>query len=495
MLKSNDYYFTVHHIEDAAKPDYASPFMKKITVTHNTVKKTTHKPTSNAELVFENLYRITEDKETLLTQIENGELCYCIYKNVSVQPANAKPLYRLSKIESEKIKTECKNLMPYIRGKIILNESLKLIQFALHHTIENPVPAILFILSTMFIAGASAQRVLTHGLPGNNLVHNNFGHSNNAAPQKVTGLPFTTSTNGMGHDFGHTKKANIFLEKYPSLPDPVQRTAYVAKKLMEDDLEGFQHAIHLGFSVFEKNEYGLYIILEGARSNSFKIFRHIATTMKIDLNRFQPDHKNLWQNLLLIALMNHHTELAQKLVEWGYNVNHRFEYGATLLHVLPNYSIQRGKKYVFNMIKALIDLGADINIQEDRGMIPLHFAALADDLELMELLLSQKNCITTVNYENRATMDLLSYCMREASLEVVEFLLKRKFDAYLNIERHRRNENTSTYTIPIIAAIMRNDIQFLEAIKKHDVKLNQYPGLFSFQIWTAIYNNNIEIAY
>ena len=189
MLKPIDYYFSVHPIEDTDKPDHTSPFMKKITVMQSSGKKSRYRPTSNAQLVFENLYRITEDKETLLTQIENGELCYCIYKNNPAQPANAKPLYQLSKNESEKIKTECKNLMPYIRGKIILNESLKLIQFVLHNTIENPVPAVLFILSAIFIAATSAQRVLAHGLAGN-MIQNNYGDKNYASMTFLYGKKF-----------------------------------------------------------------------------------------------------------------------------------------------------------------------------------------------------------------------------------------------------------------------------------------------------------------
>jgi ankyrin repeat protein len=76
---------------------------------------------------------------------------------------------------------------------------------------------------------------------------------------------------------------------------------------------------------------------------------------------------------------------AHFLIDMGANVNARNNYGLTTLHRAIG-----GKGRDIDLIRKLISKGADVNARLDRGITALHFAAMTDNLNVVQLLIDQR---------------------------------------------------------------------------------------------------------
>lgn len=97
-----------------------------------------------------------------------------------------------------------------------------------------------------------------------------------------------------------------------------------------------------------------------------------------------------------------HIELVKFLLESGADLNMVDDDGWTPLH----YASRHGN---FEIIELLLDLGADINIKNEKGYTALHYAIINEDIEIVDLLLKRGTIVPDDEY-GQTFYDLADEC-------------------------------------------------------------------------------------
>lgn len=155
-------------------------------------------------------------------------------------------------------------------------------------------------------------------------------------------------------------------------------------------------------------------------------------------------------DMLIIATRNNNIILVQELIDAGANVNAQDSFGWTSLHIAVYYDckditkllISRGANVNYingntnitalnlainqcstDMVKLLLDNGASVYSQDNKGDTPLHMAAFFGHKDVVELLIN-KGAI--INISNRQGYTPIGFAVEENHEEVVRLLLFHK---------------------------------------------------------------------
>ncbi|GFX74022.1 ankyrin-1 [Trichonephila clavipes] len=129
------------------------------------------------------------------------------------------------------------------------------------------------------------------------------------------------------------------------------------------------------------------------------------------------DNEN--RNSVEIAVANGNVEVAKFLLqEKIFHINDKGNCGFSLLHI----AAQEGN---LNVVKYLIDHGADVNSENDAGSKPIHIAAREGHKDIVELFL---NCKSLNNYLGAFDQSLVHYATLGSKTEVLKLLIELKFD-------------------------------------------------------------------
>jgi len=148
---------------------------------------------------------------------------------------------------------------------------------------------------------------------------------------------------------------------------------------------------------------------------------------------------------LSLAVSHGHLEIVKFLIRHGSDVNERDNLGTSPLlsavMVLPfldekgqdvsgNYSVRKlgDDRYRKEIIKLLIEEGADVNAANEEGETPLWTASLHGDKEIVELLIKIGADVNT--YDNKYRITPLHMVAELGQIEIVELLLEN--GAYIN---------------------------------------------------------------
>jgi len=455
------YYFFIFQSDDRHKREDAEPFMIN------------GRPHLFAEIIFENAYYLSLDKEKFVEDVEAGRLYFslidCVDNDIDVDFAS--PLLEFSAEESEKIRTECKKILAsqhrknFFRLLILLMIEIK----------NHPAPFITFLILG-WLVGFSAQKPSQSqkNTNKNKEIENNYHLITGAFPEVET--PIFHEPHLVFMNKNSKQKPSHLL----SSAEFIVRENFLLVAIINDNLNNFKHILSQGYDLFKKNNDGKLTFLQAAEYNSHRIIHYVVHTLKINLNRFQPDENHIFDSMLIKAIDNRHDKLARKLVKWGFNIDHTFgPEKKTLLHILaalPNANILG--------IKKLLDLRADINAQTTTELTPIFIAGMYNNIPAMKIFL-EHNCHTVLN--TSVTKNLLSFCIIKSNFETIEFLLQQGFDPYLHLQHD---------IIPMVAAVTRGDTRLMDLILKYNYKLNQYPT-FSLHLLLAAWHEkiNLEIAY
>ena len=136
----------------------------------------------------------------------------------------------------------------------------------------------------------------------------------------------------------------------------------------------------------------------------------------IESNQIDPLKMN---DLLRDSVLNFNVELFDALLDYGVHANGIFEKGKTLLHLcakIPDHSLAAS-----TFAPRLIDLGAEIDIQDDDGVTPWMDAILERKWDLADLLMRKgAKPLTT----NKSGFNVLGLCIIAVNLGSVKYLMK-----------------------------------------------------------------------
>lgn len=118
-------------------------------------------------------------------------------------------------------------------------------------------------------------------------------------------------------------------------------------------------------------------------------FQYVKFTENLNKNLKQKEIKDnsLNKPLLILAIQKKQNDVVKMMIEKGANINVKNLNGQTPLHVaiLTNN---------IEIAKYLIEKGADLNIKDCKGQTPLYLAILKNNVEIAKLLIKKGANIT-----------------------------------------------------------------------------------------------------
>lgn len=466
-----DYFYRIYDEND--KPHSALSFMKN------------RRPTEFAERVFNNYYRIVEDKETFVLHVEEGKKYYSIYySNSENMPEDVLPLLDISQDESDRIKIESRKINRLARFNYIYEE----LKLRISTLIDHPDLIVQYLFLTSLVCVAAQNKMGKSD--GDKIIYiNNDECNRNPVPSTQNLHPGKVL---LAQEEVSLSEDEVIKNKLlrDAVPDFFER--YMYKAIKNDNLTKFKQGLEHGLDLYQKDKYGNYLLLHAAEFNSLNIIRYVAHTLKIDLNRFQPSLNKIHNSWILRSLDSGNIRSTQVLTGFGVNINYLYDGKSSLLHVL---AAMPPKKEYLQRIREVIDLGADIDLLDSNGKSPVFVAGLKNNIAAMEIFLD-RNCaiIMPANLQSRER-NLLAECFTSSSLQTVEFLLQRGFDPYLNIRRFVTGEDIEKYDIPIINAIRRGDKSYMYLLVKHNIRFDKYPVFCSYLLYAAFRKVKVNMAF
>jgi len=86
----------------------------------------------------------------------------------------------------------------------------------------------------------------------------------------------------------------------------------------------------------------------------------------------------------------------------------------------------------FQVLKLLIDAGADVNIRDEKGHTPIHEAALHTNIEFMKILIGKR---ADVNVKDEKGWTPLHWAVSNRHFQVVKLLIDAGADVNIRDER------------------------------------------------------------
>jgi len=157
---------------------------------------------------------------------------------------------------------------------------------------------------------------------------------------------------------------------------------------------------------------------------------------------------------LRLAIHKESSEVVKLLLDKGANINDADRNGFTPLH----HAIDKGNSEV---VQLLLDRGANINDADRNGFTPLHQAIDKGNSELVQLLLDRG---ADVNKENKkAKKTILSMAAEKVGADLVSTLLKYGADVKQEWKGKEALKNE------LITAVIKSDIETIEKFAKQNI--------------------------
>lgn len=449
---SPKFFYVIYHVDNDIVPPDAQAFMAN------------RRPTPFAERVFENIYAHKINKEQILEEIENGKIYFSIIDSErDPLPDDALPLYDFTAEERARIAKESRHILRSIVRKNAWN-ALKQLLSSIHFD-SSSITTILFLMLVFFTRASQANN--------NELTQeqiDNFANADNSLTPLQNSLPHLieneVETQSMSELITNPKThINKNINNYPPL-NPENRERFIRDAIRHDNLDKFIYALSQGYDIRKKNKEGKYSFVKAAEYNSVNIIHYVATTLKIDLNYFQPvdtavDTEKLTESMFIKA--HFHDSLLRNLVKWGYNPDYIIDTNSqqSLLHMLA--AITDEKLFVF--MNKIIAIGADINLQDKHGYRPVFIAALHNNVKAIKIFLENK-CITEMedtSYHKK--YNLLSMAVINSSPNTIKFLLENGFDPDINAFGSSHFDANINY--PVMSLIIRDDLKLAKLLFKY----------------------------
>ena len=198
------------------------------------------------------------------------------------------------------------------------------------------------------------------------------------------------------------------------------------------------------FEISEDDAYDLFICaLDKAKFDNLMWFANYANfDLKSFLNNFDNHHHQVDNSFISGLILGYKdfepnfSVMMSNLKNIGFNLNRQYEKGFNILHFAANIYFE-DKKLQQELIRALLDNGADPNVRNKDGESALKYAV---SKEIANYLVQQAECNPRYKYskKNKTVVidpkeftypDIYAYCLEHGGVEVAISRIERELIA------------------------------------------------------------------
>ncbi|KAL3071451.1 hypothetical protein niasHS_016735 [Heterodera schachtii] len=185
--------------------------------------------------------------------------------------------------------------------------------------------------------------------------------------------------------------------------------------------------------------------------------------------------------LLMLAVMNQHTQIVRYFISKGARVDLTNKDGMCALHYCAGFDSDDG----FELCKLLLDNGANANQTDgiDHGITPLHIACGQGALKNVKFFVEQ--CGGDIEFANSYGYSAIFYAVMEEQFDVVQYLVSK--GTRIDQINHKGRS-------PLIAACLFGHLQIVKFLVENggaDIEIVASDGLTAVR--AAIIKNRFEI--
>ena len=138
-------------------------------------------------------------------------------------------------------------------------------------------------------------------------------------------------------------------------------------------------------------------------------------------------------------ILNYNLEMFKDLLKLGCDINSIDSCGRTALHLIPicysilekdvteNFKLHNNKKMHLKQIcRTFLENGASIHIPDITGRLPLHSAVELGQMDFVDLLVSQEDSNTTLDFRDKTGMAPLHVAASKNQCNIMHMLLKKR---------------------------------------------------------------------
>ena len=191
-------------------------------------------------------------------------------------------------------------------------------------------------------------------------------------------------------------------------------------------------------------------IIDAVKSNDLNTVKSIIEEDKNQVNTH--DNRNCYA--IHYACNIDSVDIVRYLVENGANINVQDVDG----DIPISWALARGHK---DIAKLLIEKGADLNISNNNGYTLLHWAAFSSDGEIAQLFIDKGVNLNTVDFEHKTA---LHHAGERENVEVAKVLIKAGADVELKDDYGR--------TPLVITARQNGNIEIIKSLVEYGANMN-----------------------
>ena len=136
----------------------------------------------------------------------------------------------------------------------------------------------------------------------------------------------------------------------------------------------------------------------------------------------------------------------------------------------------------FKIVRLLLNVGTNVNIQDDNGKTALHYAFNSGNLELIQFLLDKG---ATIDLQDEKAKTALHYAARYGNLEMVKFLLQKG----ANVDSRNYKKQT-----PLHYAASYGNLEMVKLLVKDNTNINIQDKLQSTPLHAAVISGQEKIV-
>ncbi|MDR1385312.1 MAG: ankyrin repeat domain-containing protein [Planctomycetaceae bacterium] len=188
--------------------------------------------------------------------------------------------------------------------------------------------------------------------------------------------------------------------------------------------------------------------------------------------------ENHWTPLYFAAAHNSNVDVLKYLVEKGANVNIKTDSGETPLHVAASTNSN------VDVLKYLIEKGADVNAKDMMGWTPLHFAAAHNsNVDILKYLVEKGADINAKNKYNDETP--LTWAVRRgnSNVDVLKYLVEKGADV--------NTKDIAGWTLLHFAASNNSNVDVLKYLVEKGADVNAKSNEGKTPLFIAAISGNL----